>query len=146
MLNLCKQAIFVLLLLFSSQGFTYPDDVGYELDSNQARFYLMETHYSNLYSTYEDKAKSMVDSSGIRLYYTTKLRENDAGVLSVGMEPTWKHIIPPGQPKVVSEGHCVEECTRRGFQKPINIIAVMFRTHSIGRQVKLRQVNKHKFF
>lgn len=125
------------------QGFTFPADTGYEIDSNQARFYLMETHYTNLYSNYKpDNTRTASDNSGLRLYYTPELRKYDAGVLSIGMEPTWRHIIPPGQPRVVSEGHCVEDCTRRSFPGDgINIFATMFRTHSIGRQMKLRRVS-----
>lgn len=137
-------------MLFSllSQGFTYPNEAGYAIDSNAARFYLMETHYSNVYSNEETdtrKPRVMVDNSGLRIYYTPELRKYDGGILSVGMEPIWKHIIPPGQPRVVSEGHCVEECTNKAFpERGINIFAVMFKTHTIGRQVKLRHVSMTK--
>ncbi|XP_049295208.1 MOXD1 homolog 2-like [Anopheles funestus] len=126
-----------------SEGFSFPSQVGYPLESNQARFYLMETHYSlsaNEY-TWPPKPKAMVDNSGLRLFYTSTLRGQDAGVLSVGMDPNWRHIIPPGQEHVVSEGHCVGECTQRAFPRDgVHIFAVMMRTHQIGRQIKLRQI------
>lgn len=115
------------------------------MDSNQARFYLMETHYSSSVEFGESqpspKSKVMVDNSGMKIYYTSALRSHDAGVLSVGMDPNWRHIIPPGQEHVVSEGHCVGECTQRAFPRDgINVFAVMMRTHQIGRQIKLRQI------
>lgn len=124
------------------QGFSFPDEAGYPLDSNQARFYLMETHYQNMQNNYNDwNTKSRADSSGLRIYFTSALRKHDAGILSVGLDPNWRHIIPPGQERVVSEGHCIEECTQRSFPRQgINIFAVMMRTHQIGRQVRLRQV------
>lgn len=127
-----------------SEGFSFPAEVGYPLDSNQARFYLMETHYSSSLEFAEHpavKSKVMVDSSGLKIYYTSALKTHDAGVLSVGMDPNWRHIIPPGQGHVVSEGHCVGECTRKAFPRDgINVFAVMMKTHQIGRQIKLRQI------
>ncbi|XP_055619095.1 MOXD1 homolog 2-like [Toxorhynchites rutilus septentrionalis] len=128
-----------------SEGFSFPTEAGYPLDSNQARFYLMETHYSSSVEFGESqpspKSKVMVDNSGMKIYYTSALRSHDAGVLSVGMDPNWRHIIPPGQEHVVSEGHCVGECTQRAFPRDgINVFAVMMRTHQIGRQIKLRQI------
>nr|CAI5840240.1 unnamed protein product [Callosobruchus analis] len=35
------------------------------------------------------------------------------------MDPNWRHIIPPGQQKVVSSGHCVSECTKQAFPHQI---------------------------
>lgn len=77
-------------------------------DTNQARFYLMETHYYNPQSVAaggggeNDGSRSVVgidqgageednkvtrqkaDNSGLKLYYTINLRKHDAGVLSIG--------------------------------------------------------------
>ncbi|KFB49441.1 hypothetical protein ZHAS_00017547 [Anopheles sinensis] len=164
-------------------GFTFPSEAGYPLESHQATYYMLETHYNYPDYTYdfspfyrknlskqqrnmniasrdetvepsvddsddlpEDEdgtmmEQQMVDNSGLKMYYTHKLRQYDAGVLSVGLDPNWRHIIPPRQEKVVSEGHCIGACTQRAFPREgINIFAVMSRTHLIGRQVKLRQV------
>lgn len=55
------------------------------------------------------------------------------------MDPNWRHIIPPFQASVVSDGHCVEGCTRKAFPRSgISIFAVMMRTHLIGREIQLR--------
>ncbi|XP_052873204.1 MOXD1 homolog 2-like [Anopheles cruzii] len=178
-----------------SDGFTFPDEAGYPLESHQATYYMLETHYNYPDYTYDfspfyrknlskqqqnmninsrddsrepapptgaDSApgdgegdgedsddgimmeQQMVDNSGLKLFYTRKLRPYDAGVLSVGLDPNWRHIIPPRQEKVVSEGHCVGSCTQRAIPRDgINIFAVMSRTHLIGRQVKLRQIRGH---
>ncbi|XP_058125969.1 MOXD1 homolog 2-like [Anopheles ziemanni] len=126
-----------------SEGFSFPSQVGYPLESNQARFYLMETHYSLSAGDYgwPSEPKAMVDNSGLKLFYTSTLRSHDAGVLSIGMDPNWRHIIPPGQDHVVSEGHCVGDCTQRAFPRDgVHFFAVMMRTHQIGRQIKLRQI------
>ncbi|XP_049295194.1 MOXD1 homolog 2-like [Anopheles funestus] len=174
-----------------SDGFTFPPEAGYPLESHQATYYMLETHYNYPDYTYdfspfyrknlskqqrnmniksrdetvepppEDSdprsnadedltddmddsiamEQQMVDNSGLKLYYTHKLRQHDAGVLSVGLDPNWRHIIPPRQEKVVSQGHCIGACTQHAFPRDgINIFAVMSRTHLIGRQVKLRQI------
>ena len=76
------------------QGFTFPPQAGYALDTNQARFYLMETHYNNPKSSSKDgeedissskiNSRQKADNSGLKLYYTNNLRKHDAGVLSIG--------------------------------------------------------------
>ncbi|XP_053955143.1 MOXD1 homolog 2-like [Anastrepha ludens] len=125
-----------------SSAFIYPPEVGYPLDTNSIRFVMMETHYNNLEIVFENfKINHMFDSSGLRLYITQSLRANDAGLMSLGIEPNWHHIIPPGQKRVVSQGHCVEQCTHFNFpSEGINIFATMMRTHQIGAEVKLRQI------
>lgn len=70
----------------NEQGFVFPPEAGYPLDPNQARFYLMETHYNNPRPTdgYNSNVRQKADSSGLKIYYTEKLRKFDAGVLSIG--------------------------------------------------------------
>lgn len=97
----------------------------------------METHFANP----GDGSSASIDGSGLRLYYTPELRRHDAGVISIGMDPNWRHIIPPGQQKVVSSGHCVADCTRQAFPHGgINMFAVVMKTHKIGKQVSLMHI------
>lgn len=143
----------------------------------------METHYNNAVSDNNavdghaggfDRALDglpQADNSGLRLFYTARLRAHDAGVLSIGaycvrvcalivfvmrnvssvvgagMDPNWRHIIPPFQRSVVSAGHCIEGCTRKAFPRAgISIFAVMMRTHLIGREIRLRHQRKGEEF
>lgn len=120
-----------------SEGFSFPPEAGYPLEPSASRHYLLETHYT---SPYDDNMGGL-EGSGMRLYYTPELRRHDAGVISVGMDPNWRHIIPPGQQRVVSSGHCISECTKQAFpHSGVNMFAVVMRTHRIGRQVALRHV------
>lgn len=75
------------------QGFTFPPEAGYALDTqNVARYYLMESLYSNPSEVpteldtlqYTSGSSRNFDSSGLRLYYTPVLRKHDAGVMSIG--------------------------------------------------------------
>lgn len=121
-----------------SEGFSFPPEAGYPLEPSSTKYYMLETHYS---TALDGILPSAFDSSGLRLYYTSELRRYDAGLLSIGMDPNWRHIIPPGQQNVVSSGHCVSDCTRQAFPKfGINVFAVVMRTHRIGRQVSLRHI------
>jgi len=111
------------------QGFSFPPEAGYPLDPDLGpRYFMMETHYNN-----PAQDTDITDSSGIRVFYTASLRRHDAGVLSVGLDPNWRHIIPPGQREVVSEGHCISACTKLAVPpRGIKIFAVMLHTHLIG--------------
>lgn len=120
-----------------SEGFSFPPEAGYPLDPSVSRYYLMETHFTSP----SDGSMAALDGSGMKLYYTPELRRHDAGVISIGMDPNWRHIIPPGQQKVVSSGHCVSECTRQAFPRSgINMFAVVMKTHRIGRSVSLKHI------
>ncbi|CAD7003231.1 unnamed protein product [Ceratitis capitata] len=127
-----------------SEGFTFPDETGYAIESHIAKYYLMETHYNHFQPDLAQQySRQMADNSGLRIYITHVLRPNDAGILSIGMDPNWRHIIPPGQKEVISEGQCIEDCTAYAFpSQGINIFAVMMRTHQIGKEVKLRQIRQ----
>ncbi|XP_017776388.1 PREDICTED: MOXD1 homolog 2 [Nicrophorus vespilloides] len=120
-----------------SEGFSFPPEAGYPLEPTGSRYYLLETHYA----APSDGSLGALEGTGLRLYYTPELRRHDAGVISVGIDPNWRHIIPPGQQRVVSSGHCVADCTRQAFpHKGIDMFAVVMKTHRIGRQVALRHV------
>ena len=54
----------------------------------------------------------MIDSSGLRFYYTKQLRKYDAGVLQVGPSVTTTLVIPPNVTNWQINGFCSEECTR----------------------------------
>ncbi|XP_023703480.2 MOXD1 homolog 2 [Cryptotermes secundus] len=122
-----------------ASGFTFPPEAGYPLDPVLGpKYFMMETHYNNPAQDVDIR-----DTSGIRVYYTESLRRHDAGVLSVGMDPNWRHIIPPGQPEVVSEGHCISACTQQTVpHRGIKVFAVILHTHLIGHKVRLRHLRR----
>jgi hypothetical protein len=126
--RLCLQKSLVSLIVF--QGFSFPPEAGYPLDPDEGpKYFMMETHYNN-----PAQETHITDTSGIRVYYTPTLRRHDAGVLSVGMDPNWRHIIPPGQPEVISEGHCISACTKQAVPpRGIKVFAAALHTHLIGK-------------
>lgn len=52
------------------------------------------------------------DSSGIRLYYTDKLRRFNAGIMELGLVYTPVMAIPPRETAFVLTGYCTDKCTQ----------------------------------
>ncbi|XP_068207395.1 MOXD1 homolog 2-like [Palaemon carinicauda] len=116
-------------------GLTLPSEAGYPLTPNGPKYYMMQAHYDN------PDEHNFTDYSGIRIIYTPELRFYDAGVMSIGLDPSWKHQIPPRQRTVLSEGHCVGECTEAALPPTgINVFAVILHTHLLGRKVRVRHI------
>ena len=58
---------------------------------------LWQVHWNN-----PERRDDYVDSSGLRVHYTTSLRPNDVGTLTIGQEALF---IPPGQQQVIVYSH-----------------------------------------
>lgn len=52
------------------------------------------------------------DSSGARFYYTSQLRDYDAGVFPIGEAITPYMVIPPKQKSWLTVGYCPKECSQ----------------------------------
>lgn len=118
-----------------SQGFVYPDDVGYPIDSELTSLYLLEVHYAPFKSTGSSK---IVDSSGIKFFMSSVKRKHDAGLLSIGIQPVWTHIIPPGFRKVTSIGYCTGKSNKQAFTSDgINVVGIQMQTHEMGKSIKV---------
>ena len=50
------------------------------------------------------------DNSGVRIFYTPKIRQFDAATLAVGHTVTPLQIVPPNQ-DWTTVGHCHPKCT-----------------------------------
>lgn len=105
----------------------YPENVGILVDGSRP-FLTMETHFNNA-----DGLSDAVDSSGIKIYYTNTIRQNQAGSLMLG------DAIVSREPDVIQSGFryqhtCPSECTSR-FPKPINIFASFLHMHTTGKQI-----------
>ena len=55
----------------------------------------------------------MLDSSGLRFYYTRQKRKYDAAMLQVGKMVTPNLVIPERQQKWEAVGYCSQDCTQR---------------------------------
>lgn len=120
-----------------ANGIIYPKEAGLPIGGSYFSPYVMlEIHYNNPH-----KVSTAIDSSGIRLFISPKLRQFDIGILELGLEYIDKNSIPPKQPNFSLTGYCVSECTRIGLpSKGIKVIASQLHTHLTGKRVVTRHV------
>uniref|UniRef100_T1IHN6 DOMON domain-containing protein n=1 Tax=Strigamia maritima TaxID=126957 RepID=T1IHN6_STRMM len=121
----------------SVSPFRYPKEAGAAIGgSNFSQYVKLEIHYNN-----EQLKNDLIDSSGIRLYYTSQLRPYDVGVLELGLEYTAKMGIPPLENEFILQGHCIPECTEKGIPPPgIVVFASQLHTHMTGIRVTTRHI------
>lgn len=82
----------------------------------------------------------IVDSSGLRLYYSPSLRRYDAGVIETGVWVSLYHMLPPGMQDYITEGHCTQECLQEVGQHkktttycgytPFTLYKIIFETYT----------------
>lgn len=103
--QVCKRVLAAWAM--GAKGFAYPEEAALPIGGPDFNPYIMlEVHYNN-----PEKHSGLVDSSGIRFYVSSKLRDMDAGVIELGLEYTDKMAIPPKQDSFSLSGYCVAECT-----------------------------------
>ncbi|XP_014671913.1 PREDICTED: dopamine beta-hydroxylase-like [Priapulus caudatus] len=129
-LQSCKEVIGAWAM--GAKAMAYPAEAGLAIGGRDFSPYVMiEIHYNN-----PETRSDWVDSSGIRFYYTDKLRRYDAGVMELGLEYTPKMAIPPHMKHFDIKGDCIMECTRASLPaKGIHVFASQLHTHLTGQRV-----------
>ncbi|KAK3729734.1 hypothetical protein QZH41_011200, partial [Actinostola sp. cb2023] len=90
-------------------AFHYPEHVGFPVGMNDSGgTVIVEIHYDN-----PEIIKKRNDNSGVRFYYTSKLRQYDAGSLTVGADSVTWMVIPPKQQEWIVSAYCKKECTQK---------------------------------
>ncbi|CAK8671994.1 unnamed protein product [Clavelina lepadiformis] len=117
-----------------------PDDVGFPVGvPGESTFVLLETHYDN------PSQQVILDTSGVKFTYTTKLRKYDAGISQIGnVFVGLELVIPPNTDSFKIYGQCHSSCIESVMNETgvdqINITAVMLHSHLAGRKMKLRHI------
>ncbi|XP_026773251.3 DBH-like monooxygenase protein 1 homolog [Pangasianodon hypophthalmus] len=132
----CQTVIFAWAI--GGEGFTYPPHVGMSIGTAADPVYvLLEVHFDN-----PALQRRIVDSSGLRLYYTPRLRSYDAGVIETGVWVSLYHMLPPGLQDYVTEGHCMQECLQESLDSEmpsgVQVFAVLLHAHLAGRAIRTR--------
>nr|XP_015210154.1 PREDICTED: DBH-like monooxygenase protein 1 isoform X1 [Lepisosteus oculatus] len=136
----CESVVFAWAI--GGGGFTYPPHVGLSIGTSIDPVYvLLEIHYDN-----PTRQRGLTDSSGLRFFYTPVLREYDAGVIETGVWVSLYHMLPPGLPEYISEGHCTMECLQEALDHEmpagIRVFAVLLHSHLAGRALRARHFRK----
>ncbi|XP_067938800.1 DBH-like monooxygenase protein 1 homolog [Watersipora subatra] len=110
----------------------YPEEVGLPIggrNGSAASYFQIEIHYDN-----PGLLDTFVDASGLRFFYTRTLRENELGVIPLGL--IHGIAVPPGVEKFRSEAYCDESCTNQWIpEEGINVFSFFLHTHLIGRAI-----------
>eukprot|EP01083_Nonionella_stella_P293873 999310_1 len=136
----CESDVMLSVWAVGGGIFYMPEHVGFPLSGKI--YTLLEIHYDN-----PNELDTIVDNSGVRLYWTEELRENDAGIFR--LRGAYKDIFIPGDmnEKVVNSFHSAPECTLNTDIDPdegINAFVGFLHEHTIGVAVKLRHIRDNK--
>ncbi|XP_074726381.1 putative DBH-like monooxygenase protein 2 [Strix uralensis] len=120
------------------ESYQFPDEAAVSIGTPWDPQYIrLEIHYSNF-----DLLPGLIDSSGVRIYYTPELRKYDVGVLQTGIFPFPVHFIPPGAESYRSYSLCNSSQfdEMNGMLVPdLHVFAYLLHTHLSGRGVKAAQ-------
>ncbi|KAK8380027.1 hypothetical protein O3P69_016584 [Scylla paramamosain] len=120
------------------QGEMYPEHAGFPIGEQHggATYFMMETHYDN-----PNLRQGVVDSSGIKIFYTEKLRQHDAGILMIGHQVSFTHIIPPRQESFLTGTFCDGSCTGQTLpEEGVRVFQGILHSHLLGTSLLVRQV------
>uniref|UniRef100_A0A8D1KKE2 DOMON domain-containing protein n=1 Tax=Sus scrofa TaxID=9823 RepID=A0A8D1KKE2_PIG len=134
--SLCSQVIVGWAV--GGTSYQFPDDVGISIGTPlDPQWIRLEIHYSNFHNL-----PGVYDSSGIRVYYTAKLRKYDMGVLQLGFFTFPIHFIPPGAESFMSYGLCKTDKFEEMNGAPvldIQVYGYLLHTHLAGRALQAVQ-------
>ncbi|KAM6092906.1 putative DBH-like monooxygenase protein 2 [Theristicus caerulescens] len=120
------------------ESYQFPDEAAVSIGTPwDPQYVRLEIHYSNF-----DLLPGLIDSSGVRIYYTPELRKYDVGVLQTGIFTFPVHFIPPGAESYRSYGLCNSSQfdEMNGMLVPdLHVFAYLLHTHLSGRGVKAAQ-------
>jgi len=115
----------------------FPEQAGLPFGGDSGfKYAFFEVHYDN-----PEMRADIVDSSGLRFYYTPTLRENDIGVLWFGQQANANAIyLPPGL-DTVNTGYCSAGCTEDFFPEDgVTLFGSVLHAHTVGASINFRHI------
>jgi hypothetical protein len=129
----CNGAKMIHVWAVGGTPFDYPDHVGYPIGPNTT-YVVLQLHYEN------PTMVKLVDSSGLKFWYTPTLRTYDASVGIYGHTVDDDFVIPPFTPSMWFNAWCPSECTEANLPKDgIKVLGAALHTHTAGVSVKVQQ-------
>ena len=112
-------------------SFPMPPNVGYPVGKfSDTTYTSLQIHYNNV------DHQEFVDDSGVTMHMTTKLREFNMGILSLGRAPGAKAalVVPPN-----TRYEAIVTC-KPSLVMPIKVFAYALHAHLIGKQIWAEQL------
>jgi hypothetical protein len=111
-----------------------PDNVGFPVGLGTGNLYgVVQMHYNN-----PTRVPGIRDSSGLRMYLTTDLRPDEAGLFIIGTDLGAVNI-PPGKKAWHQQGGCPAQYVNGLGSRVINVFASFVHMHIRGRQIWTEQ-------
>jgi hypothetical protein len=116
-----------------------PDFLGLPFNGeHEFNSFKLHTHYNNPLLR-----SDIVDSSGIRLYWTSKLREQEMGILSLG-DPWVRKTGLVGKQLSKHDFYCPSSCTETFMTQPITVFQEVHHAHGLAKQTVIDQFREGK--
>jgi Copper type II ascorbate-dependent monooxygenase, C-terminal domain/Copper type II ascorbate-dependent monooxygenase, N-terminal domain len=123
-----------------SEDIVLPENVGLPFGGKGQNWFILQTHY------YNPKLDAGVnDSSGVRVYFTTELRPEEAGMLELnaGTGPWQRDNIPAGKLDYTLQPFVLPStCTASYWAAPITILGAAHHMHLTGFKMEINVVRE----
>jgi hypothetical protein len=115
-----------------------PPDVGLPMGTAETRVIAVELHYYNP----QLLAGQTDPGSGLKVYYTSKLRKHDLAMILLNQP--WL-TIPPGQASVPAKvSVCPTQCTSKRLNQSITLVGGRLHMHGLGKSGIVRRFRGSK--
>ncbi|PVD37031.1 hypothetical protein C0Q70_04024 [Pomacea canaliculata] len=100
------------------------NQAGVRFGGSESSQLLLQIHWNN-----EALKSGLTDNSGMRVYFTSKLRPYNLGHVQVGQQDV---EIPPGALRHAVSGGCSGQCTQQLLPHPIHLTSAHIHMHYLG--------------
>lgn len=104
-----------------------PDDIGSPLGEGGFKSFQLEVHYDNPWLE-----TGTLDSSGVRIYYTSKKRQHEMGVLSLGDPFVSLQANAVGDGLSKHQFDCPASCSSIALTQPVTVVREYLHMHKTG--------------
>jgi len=111
--------------------YVIPEVAGFRVgpDEEDYKYLTLEVHYDN-----PNMVADLVDSSGVRIYYSRNLRQYDAAVLALGDPFVLNPSSIPAQAGFQVEYECTPQASSK-MSHEINVFTSILHMHQVGSQI-----------
>lgn len=134
----CRSAGVLSGWAIGATDYALPEGVAFPIggDDKIHTHVLFEMHYDN-----PGEIDGLIDSSGVRYFYTDETPEIRAGIFPVGYGVRAHMLIPPNVERYTVTAYCPMNCTNFFFPEGgITVYASLLHTHTVGAEVVLRHI------
>ena len=97
--------------------------------------FVLEIHYNN-----PDMVQGLIDSSGVRFYYTTEPREIEIGILTLGDPLMGLRGQALGNGLSSHSFRCPGSCSSTALQQPVTVLREYLHMHQTGKSMVNEQI------